>query len=172
MPDGFALAALSHAMRDRIGQVIAAAADVAQTGQFDVVSRAPDQVATANPARAMLTIYPWRLLPNPSWASSRQAAYSPAGERRVSPLLALDVLYVLGGYAQDNANVEAVLGIALLGLHETPQLSRPLLQAMAAGTFPNGSPLPQALLDLADQTAPLTVEPVGYSLEEFSQAWS
>lgn len=172
MPDGFALAALSHAMRTRIGQVIAAAADMAQTGQFDIVSRAPDQLAAVNPARATLTVYPWRLLPNTSWASSRQAAYSPSGERRASPLLALDILYVLGAYAQDNANAEAVLGIALLGLHETPLLPRPMLQAMAAGTFPAGSPLPQALLDLAEQAAPLTVEPVGYSLEEFSQVWS
>jgi hypothetical protein len=160
MPDGFALAALSHAMRTRVRQSISDAADVQQTGQFDVVSKAPDQLATANPAKATLTVYPWRFIPNPSWASSRQAAYSSTGERRASPLLALDVLFVLAAYAKDNADAEAVLGLALLALHETPQLSRELLQAMSAGTFPNGSPLPQALRDLATQAAPITVEPM------------
>jgi hypothetical protein len=172
MPDGFALAALSHAMRTRIRQSIGDAADVQQTGQFDVVSKAPDQLATANPAKATLTIYPWRFIANPSWASSRQAAYSPAGERRASPLLALDVLFVLAAYAKDNADAEAVLGLALLALHETPQLSRELLQAMAGGTFPNGSPLPQALRDLAGQAAPITVEPMSYELEDLAHVWS
>lgn len=172
MPDGFALAALSHAMRTRVRQSISDAADVAQTGQFDVVSKAPDQLATANPAKATLTIYPWRFIVNPSWASSRQAAYSPAGERRASPLLALDVLFILAAYAKDNADAEAVLGMALLALHETPQLSRELLQTMAAGTFANGSPLPQALRDLAGQAAPITVEPMSYELEDLAHVWS
>ncbi|MBN8832052.1 MAG: DUF4255 domain-containing protein [Sphingomonadales bacterium] len=172
MPDGFALAALNHAMRTRIQQAINAAADVQQTGQFDIVTRAPDQIATANPARATLTIYPWRLQPNSSWASSRGAAYGPNGERRASPLLALDVLYVLGVYGRDNSAGDAPLGLALLGLHETPVLARELLQTMAAANFPNGSPLPQALLDLADQAAPITIEPMFHELEAFSQIWS
>jgi Pvc16 N-terminal domain len=171
VPDGFALAALSHALRTRIRSGITDAADVQQTGQFDVVSKAPDQLATANLAKATLTIYPWKLVPNSSWASSRQSAYSPSGDRRASPLLALDVIYVLGAYAQDNAVAETVLGIALLTLHETPQLSRETLQAQSAATFPNGSPLPQALRDLAAQAAPITVEPLNWELEPFSQAW-
>ncbi|MBO9621264.1 MAG: DUF4255 domain-containing protein [Sphingomonas sp.] len=172
MPDGFALAALNHAMRTCIQQSINDAADVQQTGQFDVVTRAPDQMATANPARATLTIYPWRLTPNTSWMSSRGAAYAPSGERRASALLALDVLYVLGVYGQDSSAGDAPLGLALLGLHETPMLARERLQAMAAANFPNGSPLPQALLDLADQPAPITVEPMFHELEAFSQIWS
>ncbi len=172
MPDGFALAALSHALRTRIQQTISDAADVQQVGQFDIVTRPPDHLATANPPRATLTIYPWRLIPNASWSSSRGAAYSSTGERNASPLLALDILYVLAAYGQDNSAGEAPLGLALLGLHETPVLARDLLQTMAAASLPNGSPLPQALRDLADQAAPITIEPVAYDMEEFSQVWS
>ena len=172
MPDGFALAALNHAMRTRIRQSITDAADVQQSGQFAVVSQAPDQLAASDPSMATLTVYPWRLAPNPSWASSRQAAYSSQGERRANPLLALDVFYVLGAYAKSSVDAEAVLGLALLGLHETPQLSRELLLAMAGGTFPNGSALPQALRDLAGQQAAICVEPLAYELEELSQIWS
>jgi hypothetical protein len=172
MPDGFALAALSHALRSRISSAIGDAADVQQTGQFDIVSKAPDQLATANPAKPTLTVYPWKLMPNASWTSSRQAAYSASGERRANPLLALDVHYVLGAYSQDNASAEAVLGLALLGMHETPQLSRELLLTIASGNFAQGSPLPQALRDLAEQPALITVEPLSWDLEEYSQLWS
>lgn len=170
MPDGFALAALSHALRTRIRQVIDDAADVAQTGPYDVVSKAPEELSSAHPTKATLTIYPWRLLPDRT--SSRGPAYSPGGERRATPLLALDVLYVLAAYAQDSADVDGVLGLALLGLHETPPLSRDRLQTLANGTFPAGSALPQALRDLAEQAAQITVEPLNFEIEELSQVWS
>lgn len=172
MPDGFAIAALNHAMRTRIQQCINDAADVQQTGQFDIVTRPPDQIAAANPARATLSIYPWRLTPNASWMSSRTSAYTPGGERRDSPLLAVDLLYVLAAYGQDSSAGDAPLGLALIGLHETPVLTRERLRAMAAANFPNGSPLPQALRDLAEQPAAITVEPLFHEMEEFSQIWS
>ncbi|NLS28172.1 hypothetical protein S2M10_31810 [Sphingomonas sp. S2M10] len=172
MPDGFAIAALNHAMRTRIQQCINDAADVQQSGQFDIVTRPPDQIGAANPARPTLTIYPWRLTPNTSWMSSRTAAYAASGERRDSALLALDILYVLAVYGQDSSAGDAPFGLALIGLHETPVLTRDRLRAMAAANFPNGSPLPQALRDLAEQPAPITVEPLFQEMEEFSQIWS
>ncbi|HKX90970.1 MAG TPA: DUF4255 domain-containing protein [Sphingomicrobium sp.] len=172
MPDGFALAALSQALRTRVRQAITEAADVAQTGQFDIVSKHPELLASPTPGKATLTLYPCRLVPNPGWASSRQAAYSPRGERRANSLLALDVQYVLAGYSPEAGDVERVLGLALLGLHETPQLSRSLLLAAASGNFPANSPLPQALRDLADQPAPITIAPQPLELEALSQLWS
>ena len=172
MPDGFALAALSQALRTRVRQVIAAAADQAQTGQFDIVSKPPELLASPAPGKATLTLYPCRLIPNPGWASSRQAAYAPTGERQASALLALDVQYVLAGYAPQADDVERVLGQALLALHETPQLSRTLILDAAAGAFPSNSPLPQALRELADQPAPITIQPLPLQLEDFSNLWS
>ena len=172
MPDGFALAALSQALRTRVQQAISEAADVAQTGQFDVVSKPPEVLAVPAPGKATLTLYPFRLIPNSGWSSSRQTAYSPAGQRRANALLALDVQYLLAGYSPEAGDVERVLGLALLGLHETPQLSRALLLAAAGGTFPANSPLPQALRDLADQPAPITIAPQPLELEAVSQLWS
>lgn len=172
MSDGFALAALSYALRNRIQQWIGKTTDVAQTGQFDIVTRAPEQLAATAPGRVTMTVYPWKLVPNPGWASSRGTAYGPRGERRDSPLLALDAYYVLAGYAPATADADAVLGWAMLAMHETPRISRELMQSLANGVTPASSPLGQALRDLADQPAPIAIEPVSYELEEFSQVWS
>jgi hypothetical protein len=172
MPDGFALAALSFALRFRVEQMIREY-DSTVTGQFDIVSRAPEVLGAAKPASATLTLYPWRLVPNPGWQSSRASAYSSAGERHADPWLALDVSYVLAGYAPDSVDAEPVLGLALLAMHETPVLTPELLEAAAAGgSFPPSSPLPQALRDLAAQPAPLKVSPMPMDLETTAHVWS
>ncbi len=171
MPDGFALAALSSALRFRIDQMIREH-DVAATGQFDIVTRPPEALAAARPAIATLTVYPYRLLPNPGWQSSRASAYSSSGERQADPWLALDICYLLAGYAPDTGEVERVLGLALLAMHETPVLTPEILEAASAATFPAGSPLPQALLDLAAQPAPLKISALPMDLEALSQLWS
>jgi len=171
MPDGFALAALSYALRFRVEQMIREH-DAAVTGQFEMVTRAPEVLAAAKPSVATLTLYPYRLVPNPGWQSSRASAYSSSGERHADPLLALDISYVLAGYAPDSGEVERVLGLALLAIHETPVLSAEMLEAAAGATFPAGSPLPQALRDLAVQPAPLKLSPLPMDLETTSQLWS
>lgn len=171
MPDGFALAALCHALRFRIGRMIREN-DVAVTGQFDLVTRAPEMLATTPPAMATLTLYPYQLAPNPAWQSSRASAYSSAGERHSDPWLALDISFVLAGYPPANGEVERVLGLALLAMHETPVLTPEILEAAASDSFPAGSPLPQAIRDLAGQPAPLKLSPLPMDLETLSQLWS
>jgi hypothetical protein len=171
MPDGFALAALSHALRFRVDQMIREY-DVAVTGTFDVVTRPPESLAAAKPAIATIALYPYHLIPNTSWQSSRAAAYSSAGQRKADPLLALDICYVLAGYAPEPGEVERVLGLALLAMHETPILTAEILEAAANDTFPAGSPIPQAVRDLAEQAASLKVSPLPMDLETLSQLWS
>jgi hypothetical protein len=171
MPDGFALAGLCYALRFRIERMIREN-DAAVTGQFELVTRSPELLAATPPAMATLTLYPYQLIPNAGWQSSRASAYSSSGERHADPWLALDIGFVLAGYAPANGEVERVLGLALLAMHETPVLTPEILEAAAGDTFPPGSPLPQAILDLAGQPAPLKVSPLPMDLETLSQLWS
>lgn len=171
MPDGFALSALGHALRFRVDRLIREV-DTAITGQFTLVSRPPEPLSTTPPALTTLILYPYHLVPNASWSQARSPTFSSGGERRDVAYLALDVRFLLAGYGGDGADVEMLLGLALLALHETPVLTPALLEAAAAGTFPNGSPLPQAIRDLADQPAPIRIRPIAMSGEDLSQLWS
>jgi hypothetical protein len=172
MPDGFALAALSFALRFRVEQMIREY-DVAVTGQFDMTARSPESLSASAPARAAIALYPYAFHPNSAWESSRPPAYSTAGLRQVDPLLALDVHYLLAGYAPDGGEVERVLGLALLAMHESARLTPEMLEEAANnGTFANGSPLPQALRDLAGQVAPIKVSPIKLELADASSLWS
>lgn len=170
MPDGFALAALNEAMRFRIDEFLRRF-ESAQVGVFEVVTRAPELLSASNPDTVTITVFPWRFEPNASWKSSRDPAYDSAGERRTNPWLALDVTYLVAGYGPD-PDLDRALGIALLALHETPDLSADILQAASDGTFTDDSPLPQALRDLIEQPAKLRVTPMTVTMEEQSQIWS
>lgn len=172
MPGGLAIAALSHALRFRLRQVITEE-DSAAIGQIDVVTRAPEQMVTPAPTRATLLLYPYRVVPNAGWQSSRAAPYNSSGERQADPLLALDVHYLLAAYGPNAALPDLALGIAMLALHETPQLTAALLQAAASdASLPGSSPLPQAVQQIAGQDAPIKVSATPLDMEPLSQLWS
>ncbi|WP_086606615.1 Pvc16 family protein [Erythrobacter donghaensis] len=172
MPGGLAIAALSHALRFRLRQVIAEE-DSAAIGQIDVVTRAPEQMGTPAITRATLVLYPYRIVPNAGWQSSRGAPYNAAGERQADPLLALDVHYLLAAYSPNAGLPDLALGLGMLALHETPQLTAALLEAAAADSaLPGNSPLPQAVQQLADQDAPIKLSTTPLELEGLSQLWS
>ncbi len=172
MPDGFALSALGHALRFRIERLVRDV-DAAITGNFSLVSRPPEVLSAAVPAASILTFYPYHFTPNPSWTQARGPAFSNSGERREVAWLALDIRFLLAAYGADGADAEMLLGLAMLALHETPVLTADMCEAAAnAGGFPAGSPLPQALRDLADQPAPIKIIPVAVSDEGLSQLWS
>jgi hypothetical protein len=174
MPSGLAIAALSHALRFRLRQLIAEE-DSAQIGTIDVITRAPEQAATPAPTNVTLVLYPYRIVPNAGWQSSRGAPFSSAGERQADPLLALDIQYLIAAYAPMSATAlpDLALGLAMLALHETPQLTKALLQAAAADTsLPGTSPLPQEVRRLANQQAPIKISAMPMDLEPLSQMWS
>jgi hypothetical protein len=172
VPDGFALSALGHALRFRIERQVRDV-DAAITGNFSLVSRPPEMLSTSVPASTILTFYAYHLTPNQSWTQARGPAFASNGERRAVPWLALDIRFVLAAYGADTADAEMLLGLALLALHETPVLTADMCEAAAnAGGFPAGSPLPQALRDLADQPAPIKIVPIAMSDEGLSQLWS
>ena len=104
MPDGFALSALGYALRFRTERMIREV-DAAITGNFALVSRAPEVISATSPATPVLTLYPYHITPNSSWSQARGPAFSGNGERREVPWLALDIRYVLAGYGPDAADV-------------------------------------------------------------------
>ena len=172
MPDGLALAALSFALRSRVEKMIRDEYDVSITGNFEITARSPESLSANAPAGATIALYPYALHPNYGWESSRPSAYSSAGLRQADPLLAIDVHYILAGYAPDKGEVERVLGLALLAMHETGRISPEMLEYAANSIVEDGSPLPQALRDLAGQPAPIKVTPIKMELEDSSSLWS
>jgi Pvc16 N-terminal domain len=117
---------------------------------------------------------------NAAWRNVDLPSLGADGKTRLkSPPLALDLHYLLTVYGSDDWQAEALLGYALMMLHENPVLVRAdITNALAAltGTAP---PYPQNPLSavlgasgLADQLEMLKITPETLGREEMAWLWT
>src|SRR5208337_4788108 len=103
----------------------------------------------------------------------------PDGKTKLkNPSLALDLHYLLTVYGSDNWQAEALLGCALLALHDNPVLARADIAAAFTAMFhtppPNTGHLAQFLLTsgLADQIEMIKITPSTLGREEMAWLWT
>ena len=94
--------------------------------------------------------------------------------RLSNPPLALDLHYLLTAYGSEDWQAEALLGFALLMLHENPVLTRTDISTAHAPTCPHTNPLsaPLAAAGLADQIEMLKITPATLGREEMAWLWT
>jgi hypothetical protein len=117
---------------------------------------------------------------NPGWRNVDLASLSSDGQTQIgNPPLALDLHYLLTVYASDPWQSEALLGFALMMLHQSPVLTRndveTALNARATSTYPySGYPLNNTLglCGLNDQSELLKITPESMSREEMAWLWT
>jgi Pvc16 N-terminal domain len=117
---------------------------------------------------------------NPAWRSVDLPSLGADGKTRLtSPPLALDLHYLLTVYATDFWQAEALLGYALMMLHENPVLTRSdisnALQALSTPPEPYpGNPLTPFLgsSGLADQVEMIKITPETLGREEMAWLWT
>ena len=101
----------------------------------------------------------------------------PDGMTRLkNPPLALDLHYLLTAYGSEDWEAEALLGYALLILHENPVLTRNDISTAIAKLPTNdpGNPLstPLGTVGLADQIEMLKITPATLGREEMAWLWT
>ena len=73
------------------------------------------------------------MTPNAAWRNVDLPSLAADGATRLkNPPLALDLHYLLTAYASEDAEAEALLGYAILMLHENPILPRALISTVSA----------------------------------------
>jgi hypothetical protein len=146
---------------------------------------APDQIqnliVNGRPdAESQVNIFLHQVTHNPAWRNVDLPSMSPDGaSRRSSPPLALNLHYLLTVYGSDYLQAEALLGYALMMLHEAPVLTRTdISAAITALTTPVQAPFPTKLTaalataGLADQIELIKITPEGLSREEMAWLWT
>jgi uncharacterized protein DUF4255 len=150
-----------------------------------VSSLAPDQVqqqlqAGGANAENRVNIFLHLVTPNPGWRNVGYASMSSDGTTQTgNPPLALDLHYLLTVYGSDPWQSEALLGFALMMLHQAPVLTREdisaALAARAGSSYPYpGYPLNNTLgqCGLADQVEMLKITPEALGREELAWLWT
>ena len=93
-------------------------------GTVKVSAKAPDIVQeafTAGSPENQVNLFLHQVTHNVGWRNQDQPSVGPDGMTRLSnPPLALDLHYLLTAYGSEDWQAEALLGFALLMLHENP----------------------------------------------------
>ena len=146
-------------------------------GGVTVSSVSPDLVqGTAGGANAGLhvNVFLHQVTHNASW---RNVGFPSLGSDGATPLhnppLALDLHYLLTAYGSEDTQAEALLGYAVLMLHENPTLPRAQIRA-ALGNLPTTNPLASVLgsSGLADQLEMIKITPSTLGREEMAWLWT
>ena len=144
---------------------------------------APDQVqgqlGGATDPENQVNLFLHQVTHNPAWRNVDLPSLGGDGKTALkNPALALDLHYLLTVYGSDNWQAEALLGCALLALHENPVLSRAEITSAftAMGTTPPPNTGPWAPLlsgtGLADQIELIKITPSTLGREEMAWLWT
>jgi hypothetical protein len=127
-----------------------------------------------------VNLFMHQVMHNAAWRNVDLPSGGADGKTRLtSPPLALDLHYLLTVYATDYWQAEALLGYALMMLHENPVLTRNdisnALQALSTAPEPYpGNPLTPflGLSGLADQVEMIKITPETLGREEMAWLWT
>ena len=147
-------------------------------GSVSVTALAPDIVQNAvgrgSNANLQVNLFMHQVTPNAAW---RNVGFPSLAADGVTPLknppLALDLHYLLTAYASEDTVAEALLGYALLMLHENPILPRAQIRT-ALTHLPSSNPLAAFLSGsgLADQIEMIKITPSILGREELAWIWT
>jgi Pvc16 N-terminal domain len=149
-------------------------------GSVSVSAVAPDIVqkivGTATTANLQVNLFLHQVTLNTAWRNMDLPSLAPDGTTRLTnQALALDLHYLLTAYAPEDSQAEALLGSAVLFLHETPVLARSQITT-ALGALPSTYPATYAhalaQAGLADQIEMIKITPATLGREELVWLWT
>ncbi|HEX7362542.1 MAG TPA: DUF4255 domain-containing protein [Bryobacteraceae bacterium] len=149
-------------------------------GAVRVSAKAPDLVQeafTAGSPENQVNLFLHQVTHNAGWRNQDQPSAGPDGMTRLSnPPLALDLHYLLTAYGSEDWQAEALLGFALLMLHENPVLTRHdigyAISHLPAHDPANPLSTPLGAVGLADQIEMLKITPSALGREEMAWLWT
>ncbi|MBV8629755.1 MAG: DUF4255 domain-containing protein [Silvibacterium sp.] len=150
-------------------------------GTVTVSALAPDilQTTVAGSSKLYVNLFLHQVAHNPAWRNIGFPSLSADGSTLLqNPPLALDLHYLLTVYASEDTQAEALLGYAILMLHENAILPRAQIRT-ALISLPSTNPFstnplsnPLSTSGLADQIEMIKITPATLGREEMAWIWT
>lgn len=167
MSTALAIAAVTATLRERLTNALATLGSNPLLATAPTVSTlAPLRAATAENTAPQLNLYLYQVTPNTSSRNASLPARDSEGRLlATTPPLMLDLYYVLSAQGSGELQAEILLGHGLKAFHDTPVLTRELIQ--------------QSLTDpalvasgLAEQVQAVHITPIAQEIDAKSRLWS
>jgi len=169
MSNALAIAAVTATLKDLINDSLLGL-DLSAIGSIAVTATPPDRISTGQTEPNQLNLFLYQVSPNSGWRNHNLPTRDGAGQRTRNAPLALDLHYLLTAYGAQDLNAEALLGLAMLALHDTPGLDRARLRSVLGPPNPPFGDF--SALNLADQIESLKITPQFLGGEELSKLWT
>lgn len=169
MSNALAIAAVTATLKDLISDSLLGL-DLSSIGSISVTATPPDRITTGQTEPNQLNLFLYQVTPNSGWRNHNLPTRDGSGQRLRSAPLALDLHYLLTAYGAQDLAAEALLGLAMLALHDTPGLDRARLRSVLG--LPNPPFGDFSALNLAEQIESLKITPQYLGGEELSKLWT
>lgn len=176
MSNALALSAVTTVLQTCLGLVYNSPGSA--LGSVHVSAVAPDIVqgivGTGADTHLQVNLFLHQVTPNAAWRNIGLPSLDSDGATRLkNPPLGLDLHYLLTAYAGEDTEAEALLGYAVLMLHENPVLPRALINTIL-GSVPHTHPLYSALstTGLDTQIEMIKIVPSTMGREELAWLWT
>ena len=175
MSTAFAISAVSAVLQHFLGNAMG---DLSVPfGSVILSSKAPDlvqhEIGDGTTAQNQANLFLHQVTYNAAWRNVDLPSLGPDGRTpRTNPPLALDLHYLFTAYGSADWQAEAILGHALLMMHQYPVIARRDI-AIALGALPV-TPFSLALnaSGLADQLEQIKITPSPLNREEMAWLWT
>ena len=174
MANGFALPALGHVLRQLLMNA-APDCDLNFLGAsgWQVTVLAPDLIKRGDADPPLLNLYLYQVASNPDWRNRAMPTNDANGERFSAPPLALDLRYLVTAYGSKVYQAEALLGHALLALHDHPLLTRDYIaESLAVPVASVAIDKHLAASGLAEQVESIRLSIDKLSADDLARLWS
>ncbi|MDR6673187.1 DUF4255 domain-containing protein [Xanthomonas sp. 1678] len=169
MSNALAIAAVTAALKNLVDRHLDGL-DLSALGSVGVGAMALDRVLTGDNEPNQINLFLYQVSANSGWRNTGLASRDGAGQRIANPPLALDLHYLLTAFGNQELSRDALLGLGMQALHETPMLDRERLRALLAPpALPFGAFSAESL---ADQVEWLKITPQYLGAEELSKLWT
>jgi hypothetical protein len=177
MTNALAIAGVTEVLREQLEAALHDASDLIGP-DIHVTALPPDQVKMDGQEVTQLNLFMYRVAPNTGYVNgglpTRDAGGSNPPRR---PPLALDLHYLVSAFSNTGLEADALLGLAMQVLHETPVLTRAAIKrtlAHAGVSEGAAGPVYAALAGCAldQQAEQIRITPEYLGTEELTKLWT
>jgi len=175
MSTSFAISAVSAVLQHYLGNVLGDLTPL--FGAVAMSSIAPDlvqaQLGSGGANQNQVNLFLHQVTYNSGWRNVGQPSLASDGRTPLSnPPLALDLHYLLTAYGSENWQAEALLGHALLMLHQYPVIARKDITLALGALPPNAFSVALNASGLADQLEMIKITASPLNREEMAWLWT
>ena len=185
MSNALAIASVTRFLKDLLHDALVNGNVSSDLGEdVTVTALPPDRVLGNNGAgeNTQLNIFLHQITPNAAWRNVDLPTRNHRGDRINTPLLAVNLHYLLTAYGAEELHAEILLGYAMQLFHENPMMGREdIRSALAIPPIDppgvDGSILPAAFhsvaaSELADQVEMIKITPETLTMDDMSKVWT